>query len=297
MSGAQAEADPKPAGDDPVAMARRMGWKPRDEYSGPPDKWKPAEDFVADLENPAILRDRYKTLDGRYGRLENEVRGVRTKLEEATSTIVTLTNMTRTAEERAYKRAKAELQAERDKAVASGDTDAFRVADRKLEDLEATKPAAPPAAATSAAPTPDPAATAAVQAFYARNGSWYGRDPALTKEADALHVGLLSQRPDLTVEQNLAEVERRMPILFPDRFSRTAPDPQENPRREEPDAVSASTGGAPPRRQRNARSFDTIPQESKAAYVRYAAQLKGRGDPLTKEEWAADYWSQFEEVP
>ena len=36
-----------------------------------------------------------------------------------------------------------------------------------------------------------------------------------------------------------------------------------------------------------------MPKESKDAYARYAKMLEGKGAPLTKDEWATNYWGQF----
>ena len=68
----------------------------------------------------------------------------------------------------------------------------------------------------------------------------------------------------------------------------------DNPRRSEPAAVAASSPSRGAQRT-NPRSFDAIPKESKDAFARYAKMMNGKGAPLTKEEWASDYWSQFQE--
>ena len=55
------------------AKARRMGWKPKDEYTGNPEKWVPAEEFLkTGFDTPAILAERYKILDDRFARSERE---------------------------------------------------------------------------------------------------------------------------------------------------------------------------------------------------------------------------------
>ena len=68
MSGTAAQ----PAETDPPAVegaavesiARRWGWKPKEEFRGPPDRWTSAEDFVARGENELpILRERNRNLD------------------------------------------------------------------------------------------------------------------------------------------------------------------------------------------------------------------------------------------
>lgn len=303
-------ADPAGAGDaapESEARARVMGWKPKEQFKGDPEKWVPADEFLdRGLASPAIMAERLQFMGDRLARQERDYHAVTGRLDEAIGTINTMTTMVRTAEQRAYQRAKAELEAQREKAVEVGDTATFKRLDTEVRELEKTAPVtmAPPAAAAApntggrAAGANDPA----VQAFYQRN-PWYSRDPMLTQEADIIHTGLVNARPDMTVAQNLAEVERRLRTYFPDKFGGAAPNggvqpqPQafaaENPRREEPGAVSPSSAQAAPRRQTNRRSFANMPQESKTAYTKYKKMLEGHGEPLSETEWAEDYWSQF----
>jgi hypothetical protein len=317
MSDTQTAAPPgtqhAPSGD-AETRARLMGWKPKAEFKGDDDKWVPADEFLdRGFASPAIMAERLQFMGDRMGRMERDYGTLNTKFEEAVGTINTMTTMMRSSERRAYERARSELEAERTKAVETGDTAVFSRVDKQIQELDKEAPAAPAARQTTqATPPPDPqrrtTATAtdpAVQAFYQRN-PWYTRDPLLTSEADMYHTGLLNTRPDLTVEQNLAEVERRLRTAYPERFGVVTPPAQQqadaggggdNPRRDEPGAVSPSAGGGRAARQRGTRTFANMPDESKQAYRRYKGQLAGKGEPLTEDEWANDYWSQFEEVP
>lgn len=297
-------ADPAAAGgaapEEAETRARVMGWKPKEQFKGDPDKWVPADEFLdRGIASPAIMAERLAFMGDRLARQERDNQHLSGRFDEAIGTINTMTTMLRTSEKRQYDRAKAELEAQREKAVEVGDTATFRRLDTEVRELEKAAPVtmAPPSAAT---PTNGRAASAdnpAVQAFYRRN-PWYSKDPVLTQEADIIHTGLVNARPDMTVEQNLAEVERRLRTYFPDRFQgAAAPNGAaaltENPRREEPGAVSPAAAQAPMRRQAARRSFATMPQESKTAYVKYKKMLEGHGEPLSENEWAEDYWSQF----
>lgn len=328
MSGSQVETDKPVAGDDAdtVAAARRMGWKPREEFTDKPEKWVDADAFLKrGFETPAILMDRYKQLDERSVRMEQELNGTRGELREAVSTIQTMTGMMRTSEQRAYDRARKELLAEREKAVETGDTATFKRLDGELEELHKTAPAA----ATVTKPagtveTPAGPVTPAgqgqafppeVTAFYARS-PWYNfqgnssgqADLEMSRWADAIHMGLLTTRKDLTLSQNLAEVEREVRQRFPQKFGGTATAKPNGAAQTNGNGAGAGDddddGGAPAvspsggtgsRRQAQRFTFDAMPRDSKQAYERYSKQLAGKGDPLTKEEWARDYWSQFQD--
>jgi len=327
MSDTQAETTRENAPPDDAEVervARVNGWKPKDEFKGDPEKWAPAPVFVArGLENPAILADRNKVLASKLDRLELQHRTataqLETKLNDAVSTVATMTTMMRSAEQRAFERARRELKAERDKAVESGDTQTYQRVDREIEELDKAKPPPepvvtsppPPPANTRPPPSQDPA----IQRFYAEN-QWYDptnsrsdRDMEMMMYADTIHTGLLSTRPDLTMDQNLNFVLNEVKARFPHKFGRSdtrvrsnehdQTDDDDNGRRAEPTSVSPSGGGAPRRQTGQRRTFDAMPKDSRDAYVKYADQIKRYSEqkgikeiPLTKEEWARDYWGQ-----
>lgn len=277
--------------------AKIMGWRPKEEFNGDPDKWVPADQFVENsLTNSHMMAERLKFLTDRWEKMERQNSQVSTKLDEALGTVNTMTTMVRSAEERAYKRAKAELEQQRRAAVETGDTAAFDRADRQLQELtpppEPPKPAPAPVAQPAAQTGLDPA----VEAFFQRN-RWYKQDHAMTGLADGTYLQSKQDNPHWSEEQHLQAVESRVRSLFPAKFGAVS----DNPRREEPASVSGSTPNAAPRRQRNSRTFDAMPEESKRAYERYAAQIEAKranaGDrvkSLTKEEWATMYWEQEE---
>ena len=274
-------------------QARISGWRPREEYNGPPEKWVDAETFVKRaVETPAILADNLRTLSDRYGKLERRFEDQAGKLDGATQTMAEMAQMLRTSEDRAYKRARAEVLAQRDAAVESGDTAGFKKADTQLADLDASAPKPP---ATNAAPQQTtqqqpPQPPPEVATWYAAN-PWYTADPELRQEADIIHMGLLQTRRDMTLEQNLREVTDRVKRMRPDKFAPPPPptNGEDNPRRTEAAAVASSTPGGG-RSRTNSRNFDSLPNDAKAQFERWKTQLEGKGKPLTKEEFAANYY-------
>lgn len=311
---------------DAEARARALGWRPKEQFTGDPERWLPADQFLQrGYESPGMMRQNLHRLTDEITAVKNQNLELRQRVDESVQVVTDLTGLVRTADKRAYEKARQELLAEREKAVQTGDTDAFNKVDGNLRELEKTAPVEPTRAASDptkplpSQPTPpgqqgQPPAEA--RAFYARN-PWYnsGMHNELAREADAIHVGLLTTRKDMNLEQNLAEVERRIQQFFPQMWAaangRTvmpngggdggAGGGQGNGgggRRDDVGDVSPSGGGGGGTRRgdRNARNFDNMPAESKQAYTRYAKMLEGKGQPLTKDEWATDYWSQFEEV-
>ena len=263
--------------------ARRMGWKPKDEYRGPPGGWRDAKEFVERGENELpVLKERLRKQDQDMG-------AVLKRLEESREVIADLAERTRKADERAYQRAKAELEAERDRAVEAGDTARFRALERRREELEAEKPKPAPVA-QPAAQQADPVVTEWVS-----ENPWF-KNPALAAAADGIHRALLQSNPGLTIRQNLDTVTKRIRAAFPEQFpeerATQVEEPEENPRRRGAPDVTASSAPTVPSRA-PAKSFRSLPQESKEAYAKFARQMKdGKPGwkPLTEQEWADMYY-------
>jgi hypothetical protein len=292
MSETATQAD-APAPTDIEVRARAMGWKPKEEYRGPDAGWRDADEFVrrGETELP-VIRERYRATERKLAEVSGE-------LKQATTVIADLTERFRTSDERAYKRAKADLVRERDAAIETGDKAAVHRVDAEIAEVERTapKPVAPaPTAPPPQAPHPD-----AVE--WAARNRWYQAGTDLANYAMGIHQGLLRTEPDLTVAENLERVTSAMRALYPDRIpaaraARQTPaeqePPDDNPRRTEPAAVSGSSAPRGPARP-NPRSFEAMPADSRAAFTKYAKAMEGKGKPLTKEEWAGTYWGQFQE--
>lgn len=113
-------------------LARSLGWRPQDEYTGPEDKWVDAEAFLkVREENLAIARDSNK-------RLTQVNRDLSKKLKRTEAVLEQVKNF----EERAYQRALADLKAKQEQAVEDGDTDTFRKLDKEIDKLRDTRPKA-----------------------------------------------------------------------------------------------------------------------------------------------------------
>lgn len=281
--------------------ARMQGWKPLAEFGGPRDQWRTAEDYLAraDSEMP-LLRSRLRAFEGRIASLDR-------KLQESAEVIGDMSERLRSSDERAIKRARAELEAKRREAVAMADTDAFDAAERELTELDESRPkpkngAAPAGQSNGAVPPPE-------VLDWARNNPWFHADQGLRNAATAAHVALLNSEPNLSLAENLERVTRTMRAMYPDRLGAPARrgrgdehedrdrDEDGERRRAEPAAVSGNRER--PFKRQDPRSFERMPKEAQDAFHKYARMIAekpmGKGKPLTKEEWAKDYWAQFEE--
>jgi len=265
--------------------ARLAGWKPKEEFKGPPEQWRDAETFLKHGEEDLpVIRERYKTLENRFA----------TYQRDTAKTLETLTETVRRANETALKRARAEIEAERLKAVETGDVDGFKAADQRLskvaEDipLPAAKPIASAAAPASAPVSPE------VQAWGDRN-PWFREDPTLSQAAVQIMDRLEKANPGAPITDLLERTTRAVDVMFPGRVRRAAePQPRtvddSNPRRQEAAPVSSSTASPSPR-SRDAKTFENLPADAKRAFEKYAAEMvRANKRPLTKEEYCATYY-------
>lgn len=262
--------------------ARAMGWKPLDEYRGPQHAWRDAATFVEKGETDLpIMRERNR-------KLERELEKLSREQGETTIMVRDMTERFRTSEQRAYERAREAIMAEREAAVEAGDTAAFRRAETRLADAEKTAPK-PVTVAPANANTPHPEALE-----WQADNPWFDTDPTLKSVALATHNLLLQREPTLSVRENLAKVTAEVKRRYPEKFTaaaggfRTVPD-DDNPRRNAPSDVAGSTAPRTPGRA-EAKSFATLPADSKTQFRRYKKMLEGKGKPITEEEWAAIHY-------
>ncbi|GAA4478326.1 hypothetical protein [Gluconacetobacter asukensis] len=260
------------------AQARRMGWVPRDDFRGDVEKWRPARDFLdRGMTLLPVLQQQYRALDGRYATMQAQLR-------DSQKALADLTERTRRADERAYQRAVRDIEGRRQAAVASGDTTAFAVAERDLQDLRDTAPL--PAARVEAPPAPAPAPVERVESMpteimdFVQANPWFSRDAEARQDAIAIQSAVDRQHPGLSLAERLEITRRKVRQLHPALF--------ENRRREAPPPVSPSRGEGG--RGGNPRGFEALPAEARREYDRYARALAGKGKPLTKDEWAGYYW-------
>lgn len=269
------------------ARARRMGWRPKDEFRGDPSRWTDAKSFIdkGETELP-ILRDRYRALDDRFARTETELKGtrdelkaVKTGLDDATKVLQEFREFSRKSEERAYLRAKAELEQRMFSASEAADVATVRQVKAELDRLEEARPQPEPARAATPAveKKPDvPPVDPAVQQWIGEN-EWFNRDTTMRDVAIALHGGLLRDKPGMNLRDNLAEVRREIIARFPEKFG--------NSKREAPPAVSAPA--APPKKDKKTKSESDMTPEMKAAYQKFKKWMPD----YTVDEYLKNYFA------
>lgn len=244
------------------ARARRLGWVPKEDFKGDPDKHRSAEEFLERGETmmPLLKRDNDR-LHEKFGVVERE-------LKETRETLKQFSEFATKAEERAYKKAKAELEAKRDGAIATADVNAARQAQREIDQLEA--PVAPKV--VTEAPPLDPV----IQTWISEN-DWFNKSASLRAYSTEVFGDLERTYPGKSKSELLAETKQKTMERFPDKFGI-------NTRRDEAGAVTAPGGVVQPRKKAG-KTYEDLPPEAKKACDKFVRQIPN----YSREQYVKNY--------
>jgi len=239
-------------------VAAEMGWSPQDKWRGPEEQWVDAKTFLK--RGPEILKQTLSRQDQ--------------KLSQVSETMERMARVAETAQERAYERARADILAEQEEAVAAGDLETFRDTQKQLESLDKEKPTPTPKADDTAGnPDEDPA----FKAWHAEN-SWYGPDgdPEKTLYAEQTLAPVLSRKyKGAEFYEKIAEGVAR-------KFDDT--------RASKPRRAPNVAGGGSSRMGGNGggQSYNSLPAEAKKACDDFIKQ----GLFESREEYVKNYFAQ-----
>ena len=237
------------------AKARRQGWRPKDEYRGPDEKWVDADAFLkrSDEELP-VMRERLKKQDRDLA----DLKGTVAKFAEHHAKV----------EKIAYERALNEVKKQRREALAIGDADGFEAAEERLQELKEVKPAATQKEAAKEI-SPD------VQTWVQAN-PWFQTEPRLAKYAETVCGELQNEDPTRDLSDILKEVAKEVKTRFPEKFA--------NAKRSAPPAVEGTGSVAA---GKGAKSYANLPAEAKAACDKFLKQglIKSKDDYLKYYDW------------
>jgi hypothetical protein len=257
-----------PDGNDSETKARRLGWVPKEEFRGDPDKHRSAEDFLKRGEEilPILQRDN-KRLHENFGKVEKQ-------LKETQETLQTYSEFAKKAAEREYKKSLRELEAKLDAAIELADVSQARQLRKEIAELDGGDPAPKPKpepVGEPDAPKVDPEV-----ASWIEQNDWFNRSASLRTYAVEEFGELEKRYPGKTKTELLAEVKQRTVDRFPDKFGI-------NPKREGAASVASPTGDSG--RRKTGKTYDDLPAEAKKACDKYVRTIPG----YTKEKYVKDY--------
>jgi len=217
--------DDEPPPPDPVdELARGMGWRPKDQFKGDPNLWKPAADYIkagAEIQ-----------------------RGLSRDLKDLRGTVDTMTRTQAAILQQSIAAEREKLVSRYNKAVEDGNAQESFTVGRAIDNLngQAQQLLAP----HHQVATPPPEAEAWVE----RNG-WFNSDP-LARDL-ALAVAERYANANHGVEAQLAAAEREVRKIYPHLFGASSKDP---PGVAQPGGRSGSGG-------KQGSSYADLPQEAK----------------------------------
>lgn len=212
-----AEGTPEVTSSQPTEVeveARESGWVPESEYTGDKNKWVDAAEFV------------------RRGPLFKKIDSQTREIKAMRQAIADIQNLHEKSRESEYKKALAEVRAEKKAALIEGDADAVIEADEKMDMLREAQREAPPVQQTQSEQHPE------FVAWVSKN-TWYDNHKGMRAFADTVGSDYRSQ--GMSPAEVLKAVERDVRKEFPNRFV--------NPNQAKPSAVEggraapANSGG------------------------------------------------------
>jgi len=243
---------------DVTAAAEAMGWRPLDQFKGDPAHHVDAETFYKrGQEMMPILKAQNKTL--------------LTRLAAAEKTAKQAADFFSKAEQRAYERAVADIRAEQEAAVESGDVIAHRAAADKLDKLE--KPGAPQDDDVT------PEQRAEDFADWGKANKWYATNSLMQAYADSQAQILAKQKGGFLNRDDLDAVAEKVKAKFADDFADDA-EPAPKPR-------SRVDGGGTRQGARSGKTFADLPAQAQAMCDKWVKNgtIKSRDDYVKNYQW------------
>ncbi|MDO8534873.1 MAG: hypothetical protein Q7S17_09060 [Xanthobacteraceae bacterium] len=294
---------------DTEKFARRLGWRPEAEFSGAPASRRPksflsAADYIAKVEQEVpILRDRLRQQDSTIVKLESTVTDTARKVDEAAAVIRQMHESNKSANERAYKRARADLEREMDAAARTGDPAAYDDTKAKIArlDSEQAEQVPPPAKVNGVAPAaeapPVMQTIPEVEVWKARpENKWFGADIVLNQAAIAYESTIDRNIPLADRLEKMGQwVEKKFGADYPHYFPGheaeieepvsppVPPGPPTNLRRRAPPRVASPGGGN--EQPHDGLTYETMTAEEKQHCDYLVKTIKG----MTREDYLRDY--------
>lgn len=260
--------------------ARAQGWVPQDEWRGDPAKWRPADEFVRRGEEELpILRERSRDMARKLADLEHKLASADAGYKQ---NLANLERMTGLALVRQRDSIVSQYEAAMRQAAEVGDVARYDQLRRDMGEsvhqfdngVRAVRQAEQQQPQQQAPPRE-------VQDFTTRN-PWFNADAALNMEAQAIHMMLQRDRPELSLGDNLKAVESEIKRRYPQRFG------TQQPAQQQPQYAVEGGGGRVPASTGRGKGAADLPADARAQAEKFVR------DGLFKDinEYARDYWAQ-----
>lgn len=279
----------------PEEQAARMGWVPKEQFKGDPERWVPAEQYIERAETIlpmakgtiAQMQKLMADQEANFKRLLAEQKAEFDALKESAGR---LGEFAKKAEQRGYERGLKELRAKQVQAATDGDVAGVEAIGKEIEEHIKSHPMVTgkelPEGEKPGAGTDKPPVNTWIQpgVFDAWRGEnkWYDTKPSMRRFANDCDTLLMETKPTQSQPERLAEIAKMVQEEFPDYFS--------NPRRERPGGVEGGERGGE-RPKDKAKSYANLTPEAKACCDEFSGK-DGKGTSgtipgFTREDYIA----------
>jgi len=243
--------------------ARNMGWVPKEEFKGDPEKWVDHDIFLDRGDNiMPILKERMGALEGKFEAQTAELAKTRKSLEK----FVTYHKGTK---KRMYEKAFKDLESQKRAAVEAGDAPAYDVLVQKemqiVEEVQSLEDEA----------TKGDEESPLFPQFKVDN-PWYGVDPEMTAYANALQPLVSAETSG--DEEFFKVIAAKTVKRFPEKVRAPAVVAQ----------VEGADAGGGASEKTGSKGWADLPQDAKDAYNLEFSDIPN----FTKENYAKDYFAQ-----
>ena len=265
------------------AQARTMGWKPKDQFTGPESNWLPAEEYLERGERiKPILEANNNKLRTKLVEVERKNTELQQQLAAAQEAIEGLKEFRSTlTKERAVEQKK-EITTAIVEARREGDVDAEVELTEKLSEVTAAlKEAEKPKPAVSA-PQGNLLTPAAKEWMEAN--PWFGKDNRKTAMAHGITADYKASGGVLGTAEHFAYVDEELAKVFDPNAGRRA-----GGGKVEGSRSSGDEGGGT-----NGRTFADLDKESQEYCLKYGKKVVGPGRAYkTMDEWKKRYLETY----
>lgn len=271
------------------AEAKNIGWSPKEEWRGNPEKWVDAETFVRrGKEILPILQANNKKLQAKLDEVSGKLGHVTGQLAASQEAIEALKEFNTESTRQEAERTKAALVVSLKDARAAGDIDTEITLRDQIEEVntvlkDSTKEDKKEEPKVAAKPEVSPEIKAAFEAWNSKN-PWFGTDVRKTRLANMIGDELRADPKNANLvgeaflDRIVEEVEKTL---------------GGNEKRSEVDKVEGSRGGGN-NRQGNGKTYADLPADAKEACAYYAKRLVGEGRGYkTEADWQKAYTSKY----
>ena len=268
--------------------AKELGWVPKEQFRGPEDAWRDADEFVARGREilPIVRANNRKLLTELQDAKAQlaELKGTLTRQEQTTKDLL---EHQVTAIKQGVERELATLRAEKKAAIKDGDHDLAADLDEQIDATKEKLAAAPKPPVASPPPAPALKVEPWAQAFADENGEWLGVD----KRKSALFQGIaqeLFETTQLRAGALLEEAKKQTEAMLDKSAGRPmAKSEGGNGGWEGGNGGTGNSGGA--------KSFASLPPEAKAQCKAQEAKFVGESGKAFKTvtAWQKHYAESY----